>query len=332
MRDQITQQIMMIRPAAFSKNKETSINNYFQVDTELTAALIQTNVLQEFDDFVQKLREASIEVRVFEDTQDPSTPDSIFPNNWVSFHQNGSVILYPMFANNRRLERRCDLIDALGSDFKITEVFEDLLSFESHHKFLEGTGSLVLDRVNQIAYASYSDRTEHEVILAFEKLTAYSVISFTAYQNVNGRRLPIYHTNVMMALGERFAIICLDSINKTSEKGFVVETLESTGKEVIEISMEQMNSFAGNMLQVRNDSSDTFLVMSDAAFNSLEESQIKKIEKYIIEIFMYMYKHIESSVLISVFLTYHHRMKVHCPLSAKSGPIQMLASSSSRIR
>ena len=184
MPDQITQQLMMIRPVAFSKNKETSINNYFQVDTELTAALIQTKALQEFDDFVQKLREASIEVHVFEDTQDPPTPDSIFPNNWVSFHQNGSVILYPMFANNRRLERRSDLIDALGSDFKITEVFEDLLSFESHHKFLEGTGSLILDRVNHIAYASYSDRTEREVILAFEKLTAYSVISFTAYQNV----------------------------------------------------------------------------------------------------------------------------------------------------
>ena len=125
MPDQITQQLMMIRPVAFSKNKETSLNNYFQVDTELTAASIQTKALQEFDDFVQKLREASIEVHVFEDTQDPSTPDSIFPNNWVSFHQNGSVILYPMFANNRRLERRSDLIDALGSHFEITEVFED---------------------------------------------------------------------------------------------------------------------------------------------------------------------------------------------------------------
>jgi hypothetical protein len=280
MRDQITQQIMMIRPVAFSKNKETSINNYFQVDTELAATLIQKKALQEFDDFVQKLREASIEVHVFEDTQDPSTPDSIFPNNWVSFHQNGSVILYPMFANNRRLERRCDLIDALGSDFKITEVFEDLLSFESHHKFLEGTGSLILDRVNHIAYASYSGRTEREVILAFEKLTAYSVISFTAYQNVNGQRLPIYHTNVMMSIGDRFVLICAEAIDDRIERERVLASFMNQAKEIILISEDQLNNYAGNMLQVKNKNNVCFLVMSTRAFQSLNAQQKQQLEKY----------------------------------------------------
>ena len=280
MPDQITQQVMMIRPVAFSKNKETSINNYFQVDTELTAALIQTKALQEFDDFVQKLREASIEVHVFEDTQDPSTPDSIFPNNWVSFHQNGSVILYPMFANNRRLERRCDLIDALGSDFKITEVFEDLLSFESHHKFLEGTGSLILDRVNHIAYASHSDRTEREVILAFEKLTAYSVISFTAYQSVDGQRLPIYHTNVMMSIGDRFVLICAEAIDDLIERERVLASFMNQAKEIILISEDQLNNYAGNMLQVKNKNNVCFLVMSTRAFQSLNAQQKQQLEKY----------------------------------------------------
>ena len=280
MPDQITQQLMMIRPVAFFKNKETSINNYFQVDTELTAALIQTKALQEFDDFVQKLREASIEVHVFEDTQDPSTPDSIFPNNWVSFHQNGSVILYPMFAHSRRLERRSDIIDALGNDFKITEVFEDLLSLESQHKFLEGTGSLVLDRVNQIAYASYSDRTEHEVILAFEKLTAYSVISFTAYQNVDGQRLPIYHTNVMMSIGDRFVLICAEAIDDLIERQRVLTSFINQSKEIILISEDQLNNYAGNMLQVKNKNNVCFLVMSTRAFQSLNAQQKQQLEKY----------------------------------------------------
>ena len=280
MPDQITQQLMMIRPVAFSKNKETSINNYFQVDTELTAALIQTKALQEFDDFVQKLRDASIEVHVFEDTQDPPTPDSIFPNNWVSFHQNGSVILYPMFANNRRLERRSDLIESLGSDFKITEVFEDLLSFESHHKFLEGTGSLILDRVNHIAYASYSDRTEREVILAFEKLTAYSVISFTAYQNVDDQRLPIYHTNVMMSIGDHFALICAEAIDDVMEREQVLETLRKQSKEIILISEYQLNNYAGNILQVKNKNNVCFIVMSTNAFRSLNPHQKQQLEKH----------------------------------------------------
>ena len=280
MPDQITRQLMMIRPVAFSKNKETAINNYFQGNTELTAVEVQKKTLKEFDDFVQKLRVAAIEVHVFEDTQDSLTPDSIFPNNWVSFHQNGSVILYPMFANNRRRERRLDLIDALRSHFEITEVFEELLSFESHQKFLEGTGSLILDREQQIAYASYSDRTEQEVIRAFEDLTAYSVIGFKAYQNVDGQRLPIYHTNVMMSIGDHFALICAEAIDDVMEREQVLETLRKQSKEIILISEYQLNNYAGNILQVKNKNNVCFIVMSTNAFRCLDPQQKQQLEKH----------------------------------------------------
>ena len=280
MSDQNTRQLMMIRPAAFSKNKETAINNYFQVDAELKAEEVQQRVIQEFEDFVQKLREVSIDVYVFEDTQDPVTPDSIFPNNWVSFHQNGSVILYPMFANNRRLERRIDLIDNLTNHFEVKKIFDDLLSFESQQKFLEGTGSLVLDRVNKIAYACYSSRTKDEVILAFEKLTAYTVIRFKAYQNHEGQRLPIYHTNVMMSIGDFFVLICAEAIDDLNERERVLESFRNQSKEIILINEYQLNEFAGNILQVKNKNNLFFLVMSTRAFQSLNTQQKVQLEKY----------------------------------------------------
>ena len=280
MSDQNTRQLMMIRPAVFSKNKETAINNYFQVDAELKAEEVQQRVIQEFEDFVQKLREVSIDVYVFEDTQDPVTPDSIFPNNWVSFHQNGSVILYPMFANNRRLERRIDLIDNLTNHFEVKKIFDDLLSFESQQKFLEGTGSLVLDRVNKIAYACYSSRTKDEVILAFEKLTAYTVIRFKAYKNHEGQRLPIYHTNVMMSIGDFFVLICAEAIDDLNERERVLESFRNQSKEIILINEYQLNEFAGNILQVKNKNNLFFLVMSTRAFQSLNTQQKVQLEKY----------------------------------------------------
>ena len=280
MSDQNTRQLMMIRPAAFSRNKETAINNYFQVDAELNAEEVQKRVIQEFEDFVQKLREVSIDVYVFEDTQDPVTPDSIFPNNWVSFHQNGSVILYPMFANNRRLERRRDLIDNLTNHFEVKKIFDDLLSFESQQKFLEGTGSLVLDRVNKIAYACYSSRTKDEVILAFEKLTDYTVIRFKAYKNHEGQRLPIYHTNVMMSIGDFFVLICAEAIDDLNERERVLESFRNQSKEIILIYDYQLNDFAGNILQVKNKNDLFFLVMSTRAFQSLNTQQKVQLEKY----------------------------------------------------
>ena len=226
------------------------------------------------------MREASIDVYVFEDTKEPVTPDSIFPNNWVSFHQNGSVILYPMFANNRRLERRLDIIDNLTDHFEVTRVFENLLSFESEQKFLEGTGSLVLDRVNKIAYACYSSRTKHDVILAFEKLTAYTVIKFKAYQSHKGRRLPIYHTNVMMSIGDHFVLICAEAIDDINERERVIDSFRNQSKEIILIYEDQLNDFVGNVLQVKSKDNGFFLVMSTRAFQSLNAQQKVQLEKY----------------------------------------------------
>jgi hypothetical protein len=275
--NQITNNILMVRPAHFGFNEETAANNAFQTnDGSLSSLEIQSKAKEEFDFLVQKLRKKGVNIIVIEDTDSPVKSDAVFPNNWVSFHQDGKVFTYPMFSPIRRQERREDIIETLGSTFDITERLY-MEGYEAEDVFLEGTGSMIFDRTNKIVYACLSIRTEESLLDEFCRVSGFKKVVFNS-TDANG--LEVYHTNVMMALGERFVIICLDSINKTSEKRFVVETLESTGKEVIEINMEQMNSFAGNMLQVRNDTGDTFLVMSDAAFNSLEENQIKKIESY----------------------------------------------------
>ena len=230
--------------------------------------------------FVEKLRSNGIDVIVINDTLEPSTPDSIFPNNWISFHDDGVVGLYPMYAENRRLERRPEIIDQFSENgYKITNII-DLSGAEETSKFLEGTGSLILDRGSRIAYAAISERTHPDVIKDFESAFGFEVVSFTANQTVDGKRLPIYHTNVMMALGHEFAVICLDTIDDQAERKMVVDSLENSGKEVIEISESQKAHFAGNMLQVENKSGDRFMVMSAAAYISLEEGQKNKILKY----------------------------------------------------
>lgn len=273
--------IMMIRPVQFRLNEQTAVNNYYQKALEgVTAANVQERALAEFDGFVQKLRDHDIEVLVVKDTPEPSTPDSIFPNNWISFHDDGVIGLYPMYAENRRLERRQDIIDDLDAfGYQITNMI-DLSGAEEAGKFLEGTGSLILDRGNQIAYAALSERTHPDVIKDFESAFGYKVVSFVANQDVDGKRLPIYHTNVMMALGHDFAVICLDTIDDDAERKMVVDSLENSGKEIIEISESQKAHFAGNMLQVENKSGDRFMVMSAAAYASLDESQQTKILKY----------------------------------------------------
>ncbi|WP_422361484.1 citrulline utilization hydrolase CtlX [Reichenbachiella sp.] len=276
-----TSTIMMIRPVQFRMNEQTAVNNYYQKALEgITPENVQQRALSEFDGFVQKLRDHDIEVLVVKDTPEPSTPDSIFPNNWISFHDDGVIGLYPMYAENRRLERRQDIIDDLGAfGYQITNIV-DLSGTEEVDKFLEGTGSLILDRGNQIAYAAISERTHPDVIKDFESAFGYKVVSFVANQNVDGKRLPIYHTNVMMALGHDFAVICLDTIDDSAERKMVVDSLENSGKEVIEISEHQKAHFAGNMLQVENKVGDRFMVMSAAAYDSLEEDQKTKILKY----------------------------------------------------
>jgi hypothetical protein len=276
-----TSTLLMIRPVQFRLNEETAVNNYYQKAIEgITAENVQDKAVKEFDAFVEKLRLAGVEVIVVEDTLIPSTPDSIFPNNWISFHANGAIGLYPMYAKNRRLERREDIVDRLENEGFVVKQKFDFSESEEDNKFLEGTGSLIFDRENRIAYAALSERTHPDVIQHFEEKIDYKVVTFTSNQTVGDKRLPIYHTNVMMAMGDGFAVICLDTIDDATERAMVVSTLEKYGKEVIEISEAQKGRFAGNMLQVENQAGDHIMVMSNAAYGSLDDIQKNSILKY----------------------------------------------------
>lgn len=271
---QTTNHILMIRPVDFKFNEQTAGNNKFQVAS--TESDVQTAALKEFDAFVALLQQNGVDVTVIDDTLEPETPDSIFPNNWVSFHDDGSVYLYPMFSENRRLERRKEILDGLKDHFEVNHI-SDLSFYEHQHAFLEGTGSMVLDRTNKIAYACLSVRTDEEVLNNFCMLTGYEPVAFHA---VDVSNFPIYHTNVMMCIGDRFAVICLDSIRNPEEKLNVTISLKGAGKEIIEISLEQMNKFAGNMLQLSNAENESLLVMSEQAYLSLTSEQIAALEQY----------------------------------------------------
>ncbi|WP_298484204.1 citrulline utilization hydrolase CtlX [uncultured Maribacter sp.] len=277
---QISNTILMIRPVNFRKNEQTAVNNYFQEDINLDEKTVIKNAQKEFDAFVEVLRAKGVNVVVIEDTKTPDTPDSIFPNNWISFHSNGTVGLYPMFAENRRNERREDILTTLEEKGFIIENLMDYTSAEEDNLFLEGTGSLLLDRVNKKAYCALSDRANEELIIEFCEDFDYLPVIFSAYQSVGDKRMLIYHTNVMMCLAENFSVICLDAIDDKKERKNVVKHLKENGKEVIAISEEQIHHFAGNMLQVLGADNKRYLVMSSAAYNSLNSAQIKSIEKY----------------------------------------------------
>lgn len=265
----------MIRPVAFGFNAQTAESNAFQKQDSDQQA-VQQKALQEFDGFVTVLRSNGVNVTVINDTIEPHTPDSIFPNNWVSFHDNGDIFLYPMQAENRRLERREDIIRQLEGSFKANHVI-DLSRFEAREQFLEGTGSMVLDRENKTAYACLSPRTNAEVLKAFCDHSGYKAVTFDAFDQ-GGQA--IYHTNVLMAIGSKFTMICLDSITDADEKEAVIASLKSSGKEVVDITFDQMNHFAGNMLEVKNNDGGTLIVMSQTAFNSLSAEQKNILEKY----------------------------------------------------
>jgi len=275
---QITNTILMIRPAAFRMNEETAVNNYFQETMRIENIEINKRAQLEFDSFVEKLRGVGVHVIVENDRLELDTPDSIFPNNWVSFHANGSVALYPMFAENRRRERREETLIRLEKEGFIIKDIIDYTTAENEEIYLEGTGSLLLDRVNKKAYCALSDRAHEDLIIEFCEDFEYTPVIFSAFHTKDHKRLPIYHTNVMMALGEHIAIICLDSIDDKKEKRLVVKNLKEDKKEIIEISEEQMHQFAGNMLQVKGANESKYMVMSKAAFDSLRPDQIKKIE------------------------------------------------------
>ncbi len=270
--------VLMVEPIAFGYNSQTAQNNYFQVEQK--EADIQEKALQEFNNFVEKLRAKGIQVITVKDTLEPHSPDSIFPNNWVSFHEDGTVALYPMFAPNRRVERREDILDTIRNEgFKINKV-EDLSSSEKDDLFLEGTGSMIFDHDYKIAYGSVSLRLDEQLFRNFCDKLGYTPIVFHSFHNVGNQRLPIYHTNVMMCVAEQFVVICLDCIDNELEREKVQEVIKSTEKEVIEISEEQLHQFAGNMLQVQNEEGTPFLVMSETAYQSLTQEQIQKIESY----------------------------------------------------
>ncbi len=278
---QSTDNILMIRPVAFEMNKETAVNNYFQKTLNIEAEAINAKVQKEFDDFVKVLQSAEINVFVYEDIADLKIPDSIFPNNWISFHQSGNLALYPMFAENRRRERRQDILEDLeNKGFQFHQVY-DYTAAEDENVFLEGTGSLILDRENRKAYCALSPRANEELLFEFCEDFEYLPIPFKAYQTVDNKRLLIYHTNVMMCVGTDIAVICFDSIDDKADKKLLSKSLKEDGKAIIEISEQQLEAYAGNMLEVQNKNGDKFLVMSTQAYNSLNVSQIQSIEQHL---------------------------------------------------
>jgi hypothetical protein len=271
---QTTSKVLMIRPLHFVYNAETAVNNSFQVKGDQEN--LTEKAVQEFDAFVSMLQDQGIDVTVVEDSPDPHTPDAIFPNNWISFHSSGIYCLYPMFAPNRRKERKAEVISIIQKKFHFDHLI-DFTGYESENLFLEGTGSMVLDREKRLAYACLSPRTNEIVLQDFCNKLNYQAVVFHA---VSETGQDIYHTNVMMCVADRYVVICLDSITDPYEKKQVEETILRSGKEIIRISNNQMNQFAGNMLQLENKSKEKILVMSSAAWSALLPDQTEKLTKY----------------------------------------------------
>lgn len=278
---QSTDKILMIRPVSSAYNEETAENNFFQVKLNENKDVLIAKAQKEFDEFVNVLRDAGITVFVFDDIKENNTPDAVFPNNWISFHADGDIALYPMFAENRRRERRSDILDSLENKGIIFNKVFNYTDAEEEGVFLEGTGSLVLDRENKKAYCALSPRANEDLFIEFCEDFEYMPIAFQAYQTVDNARVPIYHTNVMMCVGTDIAIVCLDSLDKKSEKSLLIKSLTDDGKEIIKIKESQMESFAGNMLELRNNNGQKFLVMSTQAYSSLSKSQVERIERHL---------------------------------------------------
>lgn len=275
---QTTDTVLMIEPVAFGYNSQTAENNYFQINSETVDT--QAKALEEFNNFVEKLRAKGIQVITVKDTPEPHTPDSIFPNNWVSFGADGRIFLYPMFAPNRRDERRPEILKEVENQGFVINEIDDLSASEKDEKYLEGTGSMIFDHDCKIAYGSVSLRLDEGLFRDFCEKIGYEPVVFHSFQEAGEERLPIYHTNVMMCVADKFVVICLDCIDDEMEREKVQEMIKSSEKELIEISEDQMQKFAGNMLQLRNTEGKTYLVMSETAYKSLTPEQISAIEKY----------------------------------------------------
>lgn len=278
---QITDVVLMIRPASFRSNEQTAVNNYFQSENKESLEDINNKAQKEFDNFVEILQNEGIYVIVFQDTIENDTPDSIFPNNWVSFHESGNIVLYPMFAENRRRERREEILEMIEDHGFLIENVYDYTDAEEENLFLEGTGSIILDRENKIAYCALSPRADEELFIEFCEDLEFTPVVFKAFQTVDSERLPIYHTNVMMCVGTSFAVICSSCIDDKAERKNVLQQLKASGKTIVDISESQMHHFAGNMLQVKSKTSDrTYLIMSQTAFESLTINQVEELKKH----------------------------------------------------
>ncbi len=277
---QTTNTILMVRPVNFRMNEQTAVNNYYQEELDLKNSEINKKAQKEFDDYVNTLKSYGVNVVVVSDTKDFDTPDSIFPNNWISFHADGTVAIYPMFAENRRLERREDVLEELENQGFLIDNIVDYTSAEEDNIFLEGTGSMILDRENKKAYCALSPRADEELFIEFCEDFEYTPVIFTANQTVNNTREAIYHTNVMMCVAETFAVVCLASIDDKKERKNLLKHLKEDKKQVIDITEEQVTHFAGNMLQVRGKNNERFLVMSQAANDCLTDSQRAKINNH----------------------------------------------------
>lgn len=276
----LTSHILMVRPYRFRMNDQTAINNFYQENiVDFTPEIIALKAQQEFDALVALLRSEGIRITVHQDTADPETPDALFPNNWVSFHARHQGIIYPMCAENRRVERTHDVFKTLKNDNTNIVIAKDYTAFEMEGKFLEGTGSMVLDRTHKKAYAALSERTDLALFLLFCKENDFEPIHFTAYQTVDDKRLPIYHTNVMMSVGSTFALVGLESIDSPIEREFLTAHLFDSDKTIIPLTDEQLSQFAGNMLELQGPEK-SLLVMSSSAYNSLTKQQIQELEKH----------------------------------------------------
>ena len=273
---QTTKNILLIRPSNFVFNSETEASNAFQIKVSESEDVIKQKAFAEFEAFASTLKSKGVNVFVFDDTQLPAKPDAIFPNNWVTFHSDGTVILYPMFAHNRRHERRQDIIESLRKNFKVTNVV-DLSKYEKENRFLEGTGSIVFDHDSKIAYACLSPRTDKELFIRVCDYLHYKPVYFHSHDK-SGKE--IYHTNVMMCIGETFAAICLDSITDKQERENVSQSITDTGHQIIDITFEQMNHFAGNMLSIQTNNNKNILALSQSSFDSLTINQRQEIEKF----------------------------------------------------
>lgn len=273
---QLAERVLMIRPVCFRSNPLTAASNSFQGRTNLTQEQQQAAALSEFEGLANLLRQAGIDVIVIDDTPEPETPDSIFPNNWISLHSDGRVVLYPMEAANRRTERRMDIVDYLSDrqGLVVSEVI-DLSSHESAGHYLEGTGSMVLDRANRIAYACLSSRTHLDPLGDFAQRLDYSVVAFDA---VDRDGVAVYHTNVMMNIGERLTVICDEAIRQEEQRDAVLRQLRDTGHELIHLDYSQLEAFAGNMLELRNGSGERVVAMSKRAYNALDGEQRQMLE------------------------------------------------------